>query len=206
MGRPKSIDRDAVLDLAEAIVRTQGAAGLTIEAVAQAAGISKGGVQSCFGTKAALIDALFERFGQAYEARYQALVDHDPTPLAKVRAHVEATFCSDEMSNAKAAGLLAALLQSPQDLDSTRAWYQERLAGLSLDDPEQRQAWLAFLATEGAFMLRYFGLVPMDESRWRVLHAAVRDACPSGPGDSIGQAQTPHRPTRKAPSRNKRSR
>ncbi|MCX8146615.1 MAG: TetR family transcriptional regulator, partial [Azovibrio sp.] len=160
-----------------AIVLTNNAStnllGLTIEAVAQAAGISKGGVQSCFGTKAALIDALFERFGHAYDARYRALVDHDPTPLAKVRAHVEATFCSDEVSSAKAAGLLAALLQSPQDLDSTRAWYQERLAGLSLDDPEQRQAWLAFLATEGAFMLRYFGLVHIEDRVWGILQAEL---------------------------------
>lgn len=57
MGRQRSIDRDKVLDIAEEIVATQGAAGLTIDAVAKAMGISKGGVQYCFGSKDALIDA-----------------------------------------------------------------------------------------------------------------------------------------------------
>lgn len=63
MGRQRSIDRDKVLDAAEEIVATQGAAGLTIDAVAKAMGISKGGVQYCFGSKDALIDAMFDRWG-----------------------------------------------------------------------------------------------------------------------------------------------
>lgn len=63
MGRQRSIDRDKVLDTAEEIVATQGAAGLTIDAVAKAMGISKGGVQYCFGSKDALIDAMFDRWG-----------------------------------------------------------------------------------------------------------------------------------------------
>ena len=54
-GRPRSIDRDKVLDAAEGIVAAEGAAGLTFDAVARAAGITKGGVQYCFGTKDKLI-------------------------------------------------------------------------------------------------------------------------------------------------------
>jgi AcrR family transcriptional regulator len=46
MGRYQPVDRDKVLDAAEAILRTRGIAALTIDAVAKAAGISKGGVQS----------------------------------------------------------------------------------------------------------------------------------------------------------------
>lgn len=194
MGRPKSIDRDAVLDVAEAIVRTQGAAALTLDAVAQAAGISKGGVQSCFGTKAALVDALFERFGQAYERRYREVADTDPSPVGRVRAHVAATFGSDEVSSAKAAGLLAALLQSPQELESTRQWYRERLQGLCMDTPEHRSAWLAFLAAEGAFMLRYFGLVEMNERLWRAIEAELqRTLAPSGPGPNADPRRRPPR-------------
>ncbi|MGQ3294545.1 MAG: TetR/AcrR family transcriptional regulator, partial [Shinella sp.] len=60
-GRPRSIDRDKVLDAAESIVVESGAAGLSFEAVARAAGITKGGVQYCFGTKENLIRAMIER-------------------------------------------------------------------------------------------------------------------------------------------------
>ena len=42
MGRPRSIDRDKVLDIAERIVREEGATALTFDAVARAAGITKG--------------------------------------------------------------------------------------------------------------------------------------------------------------------
>ena len=61
MGRRRTIDRDQLLDAAEAVIAREGAAGLTIDAVAKEMGITKGGVQYCFGTKDALIDAIFER-------------------------------------------------------------------------------------------------------------------------------------------------
>ncbi|VEA73956.1 Bacterial regulatory proteins, tetR family [Serratia rubidaea] len=51
MGRQRSIDRDRVLDAAEEIIATQGASGLTIDSVAKAMGISKGGVQYCFAVR-----------------------------------------------------------------------------------------------------------------------------------------------------------
>lgn len=54
MGRRRTIDRDQLLDAAEAVIAREGAAGLTIDAVAKEMGITKGGVQYCFGTKDAL--------------------------------------------------------------------------------------------------------------------------------------------------------
>lgn len=66
MGRKRSIDRDKVLDVAENIVHQQGVSALTIDAVAKAMEISKGGIQYCFGNKEALIDAMFDRWEKAY--------------------------------------------------------------------------------------------------------------------------------------------
>lgn len=43
MGRRKTIDREVLLDAAEHIVTTHGAAALTIDALAKAVGITKGG-------------------------------------------------------------------------------------------------------------------------------------------------------------------
>lgn len=53
--RPRSIDRDKVLDAAEALVMIEGAAALSFDAAAKAAGITKGGVQYAFGTRGNLI-------------------------------------------------------------------------------------------------------------------------------------------------------
>ncbi|OTA15599.1 TetR family transcriptional regulator [Xenorhabdus vietnamensis] len=165
-GRRKTIDREVLLDAAEQIVTTHGAAALTIDALAKAVGITKGGVQYSFGTKDALIDAMFDRWGVSYDEQFQKIAGGDPHPLTTVRAHIEATRCSDEASIAKAAGLLAALLQTPEHLESTRSWYRQRIAGLDTTTEEGRQARLAFLATEGAFVLRFFGLMDMTEDEW----------------------------------------
>ncbi len=174
MGRRRTIDRDQLLDAAEAVIAREGAAGLTIDAVAKEMGITKGGVQYCFGTKDALIDAIFERWGKAYDSLFEAVAGKQPTPLTRVRAHAEATQRSDELSSSKAAALMAALIQTPEHLEGSNQWYRSRLEGLDLSAPEGRRARLAFLAVEGAFMLRYFRLMDIGQEEWDSMLDDVR--------------------------------
>ncbi|WP_340620108.1 TetR/AcrR family transcriptional regulator [Xenorhabdus siamensis] len=178
MGRRKTIDREVLLDAAEQIVTTHGAAALTIDAVAKSVGITKGGVQYSFNTKDALIDAMFERWELSYQEQFCTIAGEDPDPLTAVRAHVEASRHSDEVSSAKAAGLLAALLQTPEHLESSRAWYSQRIAGLDTTTEEGRRARLAFLATEGAFVLRFFGLMEVGKDEWADIFTDILDMMP----------------------------
>lgn len=174
MGRRPTIDRDEVLDIAESILLTAGTAGLTIDAVAKAAGISKGGVQSCFGTKNELIAAMMERWTQGYDAQVTAAVGPAPGPVETVRGHVQATMEMDEESNARAAGMMAALIEASEHIASTRSWYRDRFGGLDLQSEEGRRARLVFLATEGAFILRAFGFIQPGEEEWRTLNEDLR--------------------------------
>jgi AcrR family transcriptional regulator len=166
MGRKPSIDRDQVLSAAEAIVASKGAAALTVDAVAKAAGISKGGVQSCFGTKEAMISAMLDRWLRGYEEQARSLVGDTQTPEKRIQAHAVITFAEDQESQERSASLLAALLHSPEHLQTTRAWYEQLMAGLNETSPEASRLRLALLATEGAIYLRYLGLMPMDDARW----------------------------------------
>ncbi|CCW31290.1 TetR/AcrR family transcriptional regulator [Xenorhabdus nematophila] len=179
MGRRKTIDREALLDTAEQIVTTQGAAALTIDALAKAVGVTKGGIQYSFSSKDGLIDAMFERWGASYDEQFQKVAGDNPDPPTAVYAHVEATRRSDEASTAKAAGLMAALLQTPEHLKSTKEWYRERIAGLDTTTEEGRQARLAFLATEGAFVLRFFGLMDISEDEWKAIFNDILTSMPS---------------------------
>ena len=172
-GRPRSIDRDRLMDLAEEIVTKEGAAALTIDALAKAAGVTKGGVQYAFGTKEALVEALFARWNDTYSEAVRAIVGTDAGARAKIRGHVAATLASDVSDHAKSAALMAALLRSPDQLGPARRWYRERIASLDLDKPEDRRARLAFLATEGAYMLRFFGLMEIDDAEWREMFADI---------------------------------
>lgn len=172
MGRHRTIDRDAILDLAEEIIIGKGAAALTISAVAEAAGISKGGVQSSFGTKEALVRAMLERWFEKENQGFRAELGEREGVTDRVEAHAKLTHLSHD-ANERAAGLLVALLQSPRYLDTTREWYAKRMAGLDAESPEARRAQLAFFAIEGAFYLRYFGLCKMDETQWNRIFGDV---------------------------------
>lgn len=167
MGRQRTIDREKLLDAAEDIVLHQGAAALTIDAVAKAMGISKGGVQYSFGNKDALIDAMFARWGQSYDEIFQQSILSDDTPEGQVFAHMQATHLHDKAAMAKGAALMASLLQTPEYLQSTRIWYRERIANLDNSTEKGKIARMVFLATEGAFMLRYMGLMEIDDNEWQ---------------------------------------
>lgn len=167
MGRQRTIDRDKVLDAAEDIVIKQGAAALTIDAVAKSMGISKGGVQYCFGNKEALIDAMFDRWSYSYDQIFNREIEKDDSPENRINAHRLATYEHDKTAIAKGAALMASLLQTPEYLESTRTWYRDRLRNLDTSTAQGKRARLMFLATEGAFILRYFGLMDIDDNEWQ---------------------------------------
>jgi AcrR family transcriptional regulator len=187
MSRPKSIDRDRVLDVAEDIVVRRGAAGLTIDAVARGVGVTKGGVQSCFGTKENLIAAMLQRWGDAYEQARSKVPGAGAADCTPVQQHIRVTAQSDSL-NARAAALLAALLQSKDQLGWMKSWYAGHLSGFDVATDEGRRARLAFLATEGAFMLRYFGLVDMSKSEWSDVFGDIERCAGAGGATSSPQS------------------
>ena len=129
MGRQRSIDRDKVLDTAEEIVAT-GAAGLTIDAVAKAMGIPRAGCSIVSAAKTPL--SMPCSIAGAVPTR-RCSRRSPATSLAADRragAYALATHSSDQTSSAKAAGLMATLIQTPEHLASTREWYRSRIAGL----------------------------------------------------------------------------
>jgi AcrR family transcriptional regulator len=180
MGRRQTIDREHVLEVAEQIVASQGAAALTIDAVAKAAGITKGGVQSCFGTKEAMIAAMLKRWMSDDDRRFAEAAGSNPALVDRILAHVETTHQHDDAGHARAASLLAVLLQTPEHLADVRRWYERRTEGLQTDDAEARYARLAFLATEGAFLLRFLGLLSIDQETWNNIFVDIRKLIPPG--------------------------
>lgn len=164
MSRPKSINRDEVLDAAERIVVEQGAGHLTFDAVSRAVGVTKGGIQSCFGTKEGLVAAMLRRCDEHYEDEVRRLPG-SRGPFSAPADHVRVTAGSHEL-NTRSAGLLAALMNSPAQRDWTRAWYARHQASFDPRDEAGRRARLAFLAAEGMFLMRYLGLAEVAQAEW----------------------------------------
>jgi AcrR family transcriptional regulator len=182
MGRRRTIERDKVLDAAEAVVLAVGAGGLTIDAVAKASGITKGGVQYCFGNKDGLIDAMMERWFAQFDSAVAAEGGDDPDPLKAMRAHVSVTARMDMADKARTSGMMAALLQREEHMAKNRAWYRARLDGLDLSTEAGRRARLMFLATEGVFLLRGFGFLEMNAAEWQDMFADILKLLPRETG------------------------
>lgn len=166
MGRRQTIDRNAVLDAAEAVIREKGINSLTIEAVARAGGISKGGVQYCFGSRDAMIRAMVQRWEAEFDAEVAGMPENDGTLAGQVRAHVAATAQSGLASADRAAVMLAAMSMSDGERAEARSWYTVRLREIAASGAGAGALRMAFLATEGVFLLRSFGLLDMKDAEW----------------------------------------
>ena len=166
MGRPRSIDRDRVLDIAERIVREEGATALTFDAVCKAAGITKGGLQYCFGSKDDLLAAIAQRWMRGFDAEVARHTPPDATGLDQARAYVTASGRIDVATQTKMAGMLVSLLQSPEHMEKARGWYADWLQRVDPGSEAGRRVRTAFLAVEGAFFLRGLGLIDLDQAGW----------------------------------------
>jgi len=173
--RRKEIDRDKVLDCAESIILESGGRHFTLDAVAERAGISKGGLVYTFATKDALIHAALEREVLRFEAAVgRRLKDVESAgPAQRVLAHIEEALEEDEASTQKAAFLVTALVHAPTMLEPVRRLYKALLDPLRSDQPEAADVRHALLAVEGLFLLKGLGFaeVSPQELKSVLLHA-----------------------------------
>jgi len=177
VGRNRTIERDKLLDAAEAVTMEKGPAGLTIAAVAERMGITNGGVQYSFRSKESLIAAMFERWQEEYAKHMVELGAVPDDDVSRIRAHIAYGSNYDDRSRRGAPTLLLSLLNSPAHMVQVRRWYRNRLDAIDVSTPEGRWLRLAFLAMEGAFLMRLFGLIEMDSDEWRSIVDDVWALC-----------------------------
>ncbi|GAN71733.1 TetR/AcrR family transcriptional regulator [Acetobacter syzygii] len=175
MARPRTIDREKVLACAEQLVQRNGATALTLDAVAREAGITKGGLQYCFGSKDDLIAALIERWIVVFDTQVAQCRGTDTGPLSLVRAYVQACSRIDSAARARMVGMLVTLLQSPRHLARIKGWYARLLGYADGHAVEARQIRTMIFAAEGAFFLRSFGFVDMQDAEWKTVFADIQN-------------------------------
>lgn len=167
MPRPRTIDREHLLDVAEALLAESGVASLSFGGLAAAAGLSKASVQSVFTTREGLIEAIMERWLQREQSRFDRAAGPAPGPRERVRAHLLTTAAEPAESNSRVAGLLAVLASKGGQVDSAARWYASRIGDFSARSAEEKRARIAFLAAEGAFYVRHLAGVPMTDRLWK---------------------------------------
>ncbi|MGU3576022.1 TetR/AcrR family transcriptional regulator [Brucellaceae bacterium C25G] len=164
------VDRNKVLDAAEHLLVEGGIEALTMDNVASAAGITKGGVQYCFGNKYGLMRAIINRWSNIFDAKVTAYKNGATDARSHVAAHIKITRHGEQLDDSRFSAMMASLVPNSEQLEESRKWYSQQISGLDMDNHADRMARLAFIASEGAFLLRSFNLLAFNEEQWQEIY------------------------------------
>jgi len=148
-----SSSRERILEAAERVVSEVGAARLTLDAVAQWAGISKGGLLYHFPSKEALVTALAQRYVQ----HLRSCIDDARAELpceagAELKACVLGMLGNDPRCKTLGAALLATAANDLTLLEVIRQHIAHQSQALAASSSTFARAAVVALATDGLKM------------------------------------------------------
>ena len=167
MTKTRVTARQKILAAAEEVARDVGPGHLSLDAVAQRAGVSKGGLLYHFPNKARLLEVLVEqhlsRFDAELEERERALKDK---PGSLVLAYLELFAAELRQCLPPPSGVLAAMAENPEFLVPIRRFNRDLLDRMKASSRNENVALVVYLALEGIRSLRLFDLdIMTDEER-----------------------------------------
>ena len=146
--------RAQLLEASAHMILAQGVAGLTLDAVAQMAGVSKGGLLHHFASKQALLDALYNELLEQMDAQISNAMKKDPLTFGSFsRAYI--TVNTAASSQKKQARLIEVMMLESLSQEKMRqrwdTWLEQRL---QKSGPEERSArlMLARYAADGLWL------------------------------------------------------
>lgn len=152
--------REDILAAAEAVVGELGAAHLTLDAVAERAGISKGGLLYHFPGKEDLLRGMLGRLLERVDEDRQRF-GADPSlqgdPAAGLKAYVRAAFEGGDGRERICAALLAAGASDPRLLAPVRGWHERNFSELSSGSHRPMRVLLLMLALDGLWLNELLG-------------------------------------------------
>lgn len=176
--RARANSRKLILDAASALVAEAGAAHLTLEAVAQRAGVSKGGLLYNFPTKLDLLQAMV----QSYVEGILTLASEEGSAAQSGVTRALHTLLESRLGMAgreRAAkpshGFLAAMVEHPQLLDPVRELHRSLWARLKETQRDHRKLLLGWFAIEGLVCFEMFNTSPLSPAeRASLVRAATQ--------------------------------
>ena len=176
--------RGRILDAAEQLVADHGASKLTLDAVAQAAGVSKGGLLYHYPNKDALLAAMIERHCDDLDERCARELEGLPAdqPSSRLKASILGVLTPRAGREDVGAALLAAAANKPALLDGARARYAEHVAQLTASGGCFARSAVIMLAVDGLMLGEVWRLTPFtSEQRELIVKELLRlaeEACP----------------------------
>lgn len=168
--------RNAVLEAAITIIVRDGPNRLTLDAIAQESGISKGGLMHQFRSKEAVLKALLERQAEhsgKFSAEYRERLGKDVAhpELATQIATVQDAM---NMKHSVAAAILGVLMRDPGML---LPQLQKTAEAIKAETPDPDLALLRWLAARGMVFTALMDQCPLtDEDRERLFARLLDDS------------------------------
>jgi AcrR family transcriptional regulator len=178
--------RERILAAAEQLVAQQGASNLTLDAVAHAAGVSKGGLLYHYPNKEALLAAMIERHCDDLDERCACELEQLPAnrPSSALKASILGVLKRRSGREELGAALLAAAAANPALLDGARARYAEHVARLTASGGRFARSAVIMLAVDGLMLGEVWRLTPFtEEQRELIVQELLRladEACTQG--------------------------
>ncbi|MEZ5558938.1 MAG: TetR/AcrR family transcriptional regulator [Pseudomonadales bacterium] len=167
----KASRRGEILAAAARIVQECGAAHLTIDAVAERAGVSKGGVLYHFPSKQALLEGMLGRLLEQLQAREAAFREaHSGEPDALLASFIVAEHDQPPAERAMSRAILAAAAENPELLAPARQLVKQTFADVGRASNPSELGWIALLATQGLRFLEMLSLLPLTRTERERVH------------------------------------
>lgn len=158
--------RERILQAGYAVAGQSGVAAVTLDAVANRAGVSKGGLLYHFPSKEALVAGMVDGLCRTFADLADAAARADPVPVGRSARAYLAASAGELWQSSRWLALVGALITDPDLLDSWRAWV---VAGRAADEAENADpvaTAIARLAADGLWVAGVLGL-PAPERQLR---------------------------------------
>lgn len=157
--------RQQLLEVAAKLSLEKGPASVTLDAVSQAAGVSKGGLLHHFPNKLSLLDGLFDDLTDKLDRTVAEKMQVDPEPKGRyTRAYVSAFFQPEGLEDGEQWKVLTvALISEPHLRERWRQWVEQHLAE-NVGTDSSLEAMLVRYAVDGLWLADLLGSPTMDAS------------------------------------------
>ena len=163
--------REKILEAASDLAFREGAAHLSLDAVAACAGVSKGGLLYNFPNKAALMKALVEKYMDEFRARLEEATEGDDANLPL--RYLDLTAAKLEQETPSSSGLLAALAEDPSLLTPVKAFNRDLLDRMKAGGRDVGAILVLFLVLEGMRAQHVFGTAILEPEERRLVLESV---------------------------------
>jgi AcrR family transcriptional regulator len=168
--------RDRILDALEQLLLERGVQQVTLEAVAEEAGVSKGGLLYHFGTKDALLAGMVRRLGERSD---QQLAEGVASGESVAEWYLQVPGAADSTELALYRSMLAVM----RSIDGPHSEAQQALTevlrswdtGLQREISDPVQAEIVRLVGDGIYLGALLGLPPADPDLHRQVVARLLD-------------------------------